>query len=246
MKERVAIWISYDGSNFNGWQKQPKGRTVQGIIEAVLSSILDDQIVIHASGRTDAGVHAISQCATFDAKMIMPVSSLHTALMRRMPNDIVITDMKLVPDNFHARFSAVGKTYEYKIYTSEKSSPFKNRYHTHLPRVLNEADIRRAMKCFLGTHDFKGFMASGNSTNKTVRTIFNFDLEVKNDIWTFSITGDGFLYNMVRIIVGTLIQVGLGRAKPEEIPEIIKSGERSKAKWTAPPEGLYLKEVLYA
>ncbi len=241
----IAIWIKYDGTHYSGWQRQPKHKTVQGVIEKKLSRVLGTEVVIHGSGRTDSGVHALSQCASFTADLIMPEDRLKYALNRVLPVDILVHELKVMPDDFHARYSAKGKTYIYKVYLDEIRDPFKDNYYYHYPHKLDLDAIQEGMKFFLGTHDFKTFMASGSAVSNTVRTIHSFEVEQVGNTLEFTISGDGFLYNMVRIIIGTLFQVSRGKTSPDEIPLIIANQDRSGAKWTAPPNGLYLKDVHY-
>ena len=241
----IAMLIQYDGSGYHGWQRQLNGKSVQEVVERPLSKLLRHKVNLIASGRTDAGVHAISQCVSFQCHLNMPIENLAYALNAQMPNDVVILRMWEAESSFHARYDAVAKTYLYKLYNGPQKDPFKNKYCLYVPIDLNEMAIRKAMTFFVGTHDFVAFMATGSAIRSTVRTIFQFDLVRSEEEWHFQITGDGFLYHMVRIIVGLLIEVGKNKVLPEEIPDIIKSGNRSKAKWTAPANGLYLKEVMY-
>ncbi len=241
----LALWIAYDGSRFSGWQRQSKERTVQGEIENAIYKVIGTYVTIHASGRTDAGVHAKGQCASLTVDLKMPIGAFKMAINRRLSGDVRVLNIFQMPDNFHARYDAVGKTYVYQIYNGPFEDPFIHAFATHEAGFLNEAAIREAMKAFLGTHDFKGFMASGSQVKSTVRTIQAFDLCIKDNLWTFSITGDGFLYNMVRIIIGLLIRVGQCLILPSEVQGIILSQNREKAKWTAPANGLYLYDVIY-
>lgn len=243
--KHYAIWISYDGGQYSGWQRQNNSKSVQQVIEQALKTLLKESITIHASGRTDAGVHATGQCASFQATTPMTVDKFLFALNNRMPSDIAITALKEVPESFHARYSATGKTYVYQLYTGRESNPFLNRYYAQVKKPMNEEAVRHAMTAFLGEHDFVGFMASGSQVKDTVRTITDFKLNVVDNLWTFEITGDGFLYNMVRIIIGLLIRVGHGDTKSDEIEAIIHSRNRDRARWTAPPQGLLLKKVFY-
>ncbi|MBM7561829.1 tRNA pseudouridine(38-40) synthase TruA [Fusibacter tunisiensis] len=247
MEKTIAMWIAYDGADYCGWQKQKHHKTIQGILEKKLARILKTDIRIHGSGRTDSGVHAMGQCVTFTADLIMPVDRIQVALNKILPSDIFINDVREMPNDFHARYSAIGKTYVYKVYMGKQRDPFKDRYYSYCPYKLDLEAIKNAIPCFLGQHDFRTFMASGSQVSNTVRTIHVFELkeDFKNNILEFTISGDGFLYNMVRIIIGTLFQVGRGNVKVEEIPNIIEACDRSAAKWTAPAQGLYLKEVHY-
>lgn len=244
--QTISFVIKYDGSHYHGWQRQNRVVGVQAVIEKALKRVLKQEITVEGSGRTDAGVHALGQCASFKAYLPMPVENLRGAVNKILPKDVFVVDAHIVPDTFHARFSAVAKTYTYKVYTKKERDPFLDRYSYHYPYSLDIALIKRAMHYFLGTHDFRTFMASGSETVNTVRTLYDFSLEHTEDTLTFTITGNGFLYNMVRIIIGTLLHVGNGKLLPESIPEIIDSKERSRAKFTTPGHGLYLNRVFYS
>lgn len=245
MEMTIALIIAYDGSRFSGWQRQHSLRTVQGVIEEALFKLLGTSITIHASGRTDAGVHAYGQCASFTADIKMPIEAFKLALNRRLPKDVKIISVHKMASTFHARYDAIGKTYVYKIVNNQYEDPFLSAFMTFVAKPLDEKSIREAMMYFCGTHDFIGFKASGSMVKSTIRTIHDFELQVKDNIWTFTINGDGFLYNMVRIIIGLLIRVGHHHIDPKSIESIISSKDREKAKWTAPPNGLYLKDVSY-
>ena len=235
--------ISYDGSSFSGWQRLPNARTVQGVIEAALTKMLNEPITIDGAGRTDAGVHALGQYASFSTTRKISLEKMQYAIGNFMPQDIQIVNVREIDASKHARFHAMGKIYGYKM--THKPTPFNSKYKAALPAHLDEIKVRTAMKFFTGTHDFRTFMASGSKIQNTIRTISRFELMVSEEEWYFEIEGDGFLYNMVRIIIGTLIDVGLGKIAPEEILEIIESYNRDKAKHTAPSCGLYLVDVLY-
>lgn len=244
--QTISFVIKYDGSHYHGWQRQNRVVGVQAVIEKALKRVLKQDITVEGSGRTDAGVHALGQCASFKAHLPMPVENLRSAVNKILPNDVFVLKAHIVPDTFHARFSAVAKTYTYKIYTLKERDPFMDRYCYHYPHSLDIEAIKRAMSAFIGTHDFRTFMASGSETVNTVRTVYAFSLELTGDTLAFTITGNGFLYNMVRIIIGTLLHVGTGKLSPESIPEIINSQERSRARFTTPGHGLYLKRVFYS
>ena len=234
MAKNVLIKIEYDGTNFSGWQIQPEARTVQGEIEHVLKYIAGHDVHIHGTSRTDAGVHALGQCATFDWDSNMPVEKLPEVMNRRFgaggegrsgaPGDIRILSADVMPEDFHARYSCKGKTYRY----------------------LDVDIMREAASHIIGTHDFKCFeTAGGTPRESTVRTVSALDITDGESSITIEITGDGFLYNMVRIIVGTLIEAGEGRRTAASVAEAIESRDRSKAGFTAPPQGLYLKEIYF-
>ncbi|MBS7528192.1 tRNA pseudouridine(38-40) synthase TruA [Fusibacter paucivorans] len=237
--------IAYDGSGFCGWQRLPNARTVQGVIEQALTKMLRETITIDGAGRTDAGVHALNQTATFQTTKPITAEQLAYALNHFLPSDISIEKVNAAADDFHARYSAVGKRYGYKLFISPVQRPFQERYESRIKEALDEGRVREAMCYFCGRHDFKALMASGSHVKDTIRTISKFELDRQGDSWYFGIEGDGFLYHMVRIIIGTLIDIGRGRIEPNQVPMIIESGQRHMAKRTAPANGLYLENVFY-
>lgn len=243
----VVLKIKYDGSRYHGWQRQRHHNSVQEEIERALSKAFSQVITVEGSGRTDAGVHAIGQVASFRAQMILPIEQVKFVVNRLLPPDIYITKATLADDSFHARYHTVGKTYQYKIYTGRERDPFKALYSYHYPHVKDLEAMRCAANHFIGTHDFRTFMASGSDKEVTVRTLYQLLLEEDqyNQEIVLTITGNGFLYNMVRIITGTLLHVGAGKLSKDAISEIILSKDRSKAKFTVPACGLYLKDVYY-
>ena len=243
--QTIFLRLKYDGSHYRGWQRQNSSPTIQGVLEKALTKLLKQEITIDGSGRTDAGVHALDQCVTFKAHLIMPVENLKFALNKILPIDIYVNEVQIVPNDFHARYSAVGKTYAYKVYTDYERNPFLDRYHFHFPHKLDSESMKSAMAHFIGTYDYSTYMASGSSTKNTTRTIYRFDLDETDESYVFTITGNGFLYNMVRIIVGTVLHVGVGKIAPDQILDIIESKDRNRAKFTPPGNGLYLKNVYY-
>ena len=246
-KRRVLLTISYDGTNYCGWQKQPGEtvQTVQGEFDGVCSKLFQTKIVSIGAGRTDAGVHALGQRAVIDIDSAIPTQKIPLALNGFLPSDIVVTAAAEVPYDFNPRFKAVKKTYEYKIYNSSFRNPIYRNYSEYAREPLNASKMNIAAKALIGTHDFKSFCSSGNSSKTTVRTIFDISVDQKNDFIITTVTGDGFLYNMVRIIAGTLIDVGNGKLQPDEIKGIIASCDRRKAGKTAGPSGLTLVEIVY-
>ena len=264
-KKHLLLTIEYDGTCFSGWQRQPGRRTVQGELERVLSVLCGNAISIDGTGRTEAGVHALGQCATFSAEFGIPVDRLMRAAndmlaeSRLKGGDVRITSVREVEEGFHARFSAAGKRYIYRIFCGEQMSVFLRNYRYHVRQPLDTDAMASALKAFEGTHDFRGFMAAGsNLKGGTVRTIFETSLSVrpasdgsapsaeqKNFEIEIAVSGDGFLYNMVRIIAGTLVDVGTGKIPADLLPEIIASRDRERAGHTAPPQGLYMAEVFY-
>lgn len=246
MVRNLLFTIEYDGSDFYGWQRQPNVPTVQGILEEVLSKICRMPIAVNGTSRTDAGVHALGQRASFTGDFGIPTDRILFATNNMLPPSICVTAVEEMPPDFHARFAAKGKTYRYKIRNTSKRNVFDRNYVYYIPQPLNVAAMAKAAEQLVGTHDFKCFQASGGpEKTSTVRTITQLEVLQNGDEISIDVTGDGFLYNMVRIIVGTLVQVGLGKTKPTEIPRIIEGKDRAKAGHTAPPQGLYLVEVYY-
>lgn len=244
--KRIKCTVSYDGTNFQGFQVQPEGRTVQGEIEHVLKKMhKGENIRIHASGRTDRGVHAKGQVFHFDTPLSLTEEQWKRALNSQLPQDIVIRSTEFVSEDFHARFSCVAKEYRYIILYQEERDPFLVNYTHHHPYPLDLQKIEEAMKYFLGTHDFTSFSSAKTEIHDRVRTIDLFKLQRENNKLIFRIRGDGFLYNMVRIIVGTLLDVGSGKIEPEKIPEIFAAKDRTRAGKTISPNGLYLWKVYY-
>ena len=244
---RYLATVSYDGSNYSGYQVQPNRVTIQSVIEQALSKMHKDKpIKIVASGRTDAGVHAIGQTFHFDSELEIPEANWKRALNSLLPADVVILDIERVPDTFHARFHAVKKTYKYLVLNQVDPSPFHSKYTAHIKQELDIKVINQACEYLIGTHDFTSFCAanSGVKGDKS-RTIYQASCEKEDHLIAFLFTGDGFLYNMVRIIVGTLLEIGLGKREPTEMEAIISMKDRDKAGKTAPPQGLYLEQVEY-
>lgn len=241
----VKMIVQYDGSKYHGWQRQKNISSVQGTIEKELRSILNKDINIDGSGRTDAGVHAFGQCFSFKEELPMPVEQLRYILNRSLPADIFILSAEEESESFHARYSAIAKTYEYHILLGKSRDPFRAPYCFYYPYKVDIEAIKQAMPAFVGTHDFRTFMASGSNKEETIRTIYQMTLSQVDDVLKITMTGDGFLYNMVRIIVGTLLHVGNGKIDAQSLPEIIMSKNRNRARFTAPANGLYLQHVFY-
>lgn len=246
---RYFMTFAYDGSKYKGYQKQPKGKTVQNEIEKALTTINGGEpVTIHASGRTDAGVHALNQKAHFDLDMkhITP-EKLKDGLNSLIPKDIYVKHIEIVPDDFHARYNAKAKEYIYMINMGEYN-PIEKDYVYQYNKKLDVAEIERALKYLEGTHNFKSFTKGDEDKEDYTRTIVQTNLirnmKSLNKI-TLSFLGTGFMRYMVRNMVGTLIEIGEGKRKSEEIIDIIKAEDRTKAGKTANPEGLYLKDVLY-
>jgi tRNA pseudouridine38-40 synthase len=243
----IKLIIEYDGTNYCGWQVQENGPSIQEEIEKVLYAITSEKIRISGSGRTDAGVHARGQVASFLTASQIPADRLSHAINSMLPRDIVIKDSCEVPQDFHARYSAKGKKYSYLILNSKFPSALLRNYAYHINYCerLDISILKQAAELFVGTHDFKGFMSSGSSVEDTIRTIYQIDIEQDGDFIRITYKGSGFLYNMVRIITGTLIDAAIGKIQAESIPEIIESRDRSRAGITVPARGLCLEEVYY-
>ena len=253
---RYRAIISYDGTDYVGWQRQLNGISVQEKMEVALSKIFGTPTTCTASGRTDSGVHAEGQVVHFDATTSIPVDKIPYAVNTELPDDISMLYCEVTADDFNARFSAKRKTYKYSLYSAPHRLPTLGRNHTHIISPLNIEDMKKGAEYIVGEHDFKCFEASGSVVKSTVRTVYGIDINVtkidcvkggafpsvKVDI---SVTGNGFLYNMVRIIAGTLVYVGMGKLTPEDVKEIILSKDRTKAGKTLPPEGLTLVSVEY-
>lgn len=244
--KRIKIVVQYLGTNYAGWQVQPNHRTIQGEIQSAIKNGLCEDAEVFGSGRTDAGVHAFMQTAHFDTCSKIRSDKIYSVLNRFLPEDIKILSSEEVSNTFHARFDVKQKTYEYHFYSSEVTLPLFDQTHAKIPYPFDFDKVVLASKAFLGTHDFVGFSSSGSPRKDTLRTIFSISVFKNIDgTFCFSVTGNGFLYNMVRIIAGTLIEVGLGKIKPEDLPDIINSKQRNRAGKTAPARGLVLKEVVY-
>lgn len=245
---RYKAIIAYDGTNFNGFQNQPNGRTVQGEIEKTLKMMNNGQgITIFGSGRTDAGVHAIGQVIHFDYPEERPLERMRYALDTQTPEDIACREVAIVKDDFHARYHVIEKTYEFRVDIGKPRSPFRRFYASFYPYPLDLDKIQRALPDLLGTHDFTSFCATGSSVEEKVRTIYQAEMTVNatGDELLFTFRGDGFLYKMIRILVGTLLKIGNGRMAVDSLPKVIAAKDRNAAGPTAHPEGLYLKEVKY-
>ena len=241
----IKLTIEYDGKDFNGWQKQPNKLNIQGTIEQAIKSITGEDVELNASGRTDAGVHAFGQVANFKTNSQIPIDKFAIAINSKLKRSIVIKKVEEVDEKFHSRLNCKKKTYRYIINNSTEGSAIYRNLETHIPQKLDVERMKEAVKYFEGEHDFKAFKSSGTSSKNSVRTIYKAEVYKENDKIYIELTGNGFLYNMVRIIAGTLVEVGLGKLEPKDIIQIIKEGKREKAGKTLPPNGLYLLKVMY-
>ena len=242
----IKLTIEYDGKNFAGWQTQPGKVSIQGEIIKAIKEITGEDVELNASGRTDAGVHALGQVANFKTETNIEISKIPYALNSKLPNSIVVVSAEEVEERFHSRYNCKGKTYRYIVNNAEFPSALNRYREFHMPQNLDVDSMKKAIKLFEGTHDFKGFKSSGGSPKKTtVRTLTKCELKEERNRIIIELSGDGFLYNMVRIIAGTIVDVGLGKIELSELPSIIESGDRKLAGRTLPPHGLYLVEVRY-
>lgn len=245
-KKNIALRIKYDGTNYHGWQFQENAVSVQATVEDTLSKFFGAPIRVYGCSRTDSGVHALDYILNFKTETRMPIDKLPYALNHHLPPDITVGEAWEAEEKFNARFSTHGKMYIYQIWNSIFKDPFKDRYSWHHPYKLDIAEMKKAAKCFVGTHDFIGFMASGGQQTTTVRTIRICSVEQnvnEPNLITIAVEADAFLYNMVRIIAGTLADVGSGKLSAHQISNIISSKDRQNCGVTAPPQGLFLKKV---
>lgn len=241
----IKLTIEYDGKDFNGWQKQPNKLNIQGTIEKAIESIVGEEVELNASGRTDAGVHALGQVANFKTTSNLPIEKFAIAINSRLKKSIRIISAEEVEERFHSRLSCKQKTYRYVINNSCNGTAIYRNLEYHIPQKLNVQKMKEAAKFFEGEHDFKAFKASGTSSKSSIRKIFKAIVYERDEKIFIELTGSGFLYNMVRIISGTLVDVGLGKIKPGEIGKIILEGKRENAGKTLPAHGLYLVKVEY-
>lgn len=244
-----CLIIEYDGTRYNGWQRQGNTPdTIQEKLENILEHLYDEPVEIHGSGRTDAGVHALHQVANFRIPRIISRYScqqIQDYFNEYLPLDIRVLAVEQAPERFHARLNATGKLYEYRIDCGKVSNIFQRKYLYRIEEPLNLQKMQEAAAYLTGTHDFRSFCANRHMKKSTVRTIHEITFEQRDGILYIRYLGDGFLYNMVRILTGTLIEVGLGDLLPSRIPSILEGLDRSLAGPTAPPQGLFLKDVFY-
>lgn len=240
---RIKLIVAYDGTNYKGWQVQPNGITIEEVLNKKLTELLGEEITVAGASRTDSGVHSLGNVAVFDTNTRMPAEKISFALNQRLPEDIVVQDSCEVPEDWHPRYQNSRKTYEYRILNRTFRMPSRrfDTYFYHHP--LDVEKMQKAASYLVGEHDFKSFCAIGAQVKTTVRTVYACDVLKNGEIITIRVTGNGFLYNMVRIIAGTLIQVGGGALPPERIPEILAAQDRSAAGSTAPAQGLTMMGI---
>ena len=243
--KRVKLVVAYDGTNYCGWQIQPNGTTIESVLNEHLSALLKEDITVTGASRTDSGVHSLGNVAIFDTNTRMPAEKISFALNQKLPEDIVVQDSCEVSLDWHPRYQKGRKTYEYHILSRTFRDPTRrlDTYFYHYP--LDVEAMQQAATYLEGEHDFKSFCAVGAQVKTTTRTLYCCKVEKENDIITIRVTGNGFLYNMVRIIAGTLIQVGNGTIRPEEMPAILEACDRNAAGPTAPAHGLTMMGIKY-
>jgi tRNA pseudouridine38-40 synthase len=249
------LTLAYDGAEFSGWQAQPGQRTVQGEVERAWREITGETVRLNVAGRTDAGVHAAGQVASVESATQIPAATLVGALNSKLPEDAVVRAVELAPEGFHATHDAKFKRYRYTIYNDHRRPVFMRGYAWHVPTPLDATAMQRGGQALVGTHDFVSFQSAGSERESTVRTIFAVEVAAsgaepgafneRDVLVAIDVEGDGFLYNMVRAIAGTLVEVGRGKRIPESIAETIAAADRAAAGQTAPPYGLSLLWVAY-
>ena len=243
--KRILLTVEYDGTNYAGWQRQINGLAVQQVLEEALQKATRERIVVTGASRTDAGVHALGQAVHFDTDSRIPPEKYPFVLNTMLPRDVRVHSGREVPEGFHARFMTCGKRYTYRIVNSRHASAIRRNTHVHVPLPLDLAPMQEAAKQLLGTHDFAAFQAAGGTAKTTVRTITSAELVRFGDEIILTVEGDAFLYNMVRIIAGTLIEIGLGRRSINAFTEAYETLDRLSLGVTAPPQGLELTKVYY-
>ncbi len=243
--KRIKLTVAYDGTNYYGWQKQPDAITVEEVVNRELTRLLQEPIEVIGASRTDSGVHALGNVAVFDTDTRIPPEKISYALNARLPKDIVIQDSKEVPPDFHPRRTDCVKTYEYRILNTRFPVPTMRLYAHYVYKPLDVEKMQAAAAFLVGEHDFASFCSAGSQVKETVRTIYRLDLKREGNIVSFQVEGNGFLYNMVRIIAGTLIEVGIGSYPPERVREMLEARDRIRCGPKAPACGLTLVGIRY-
>lgn len=243
MKRKILMIVEYNGANFYGWQKQKGKRTVQGELEEKISFLTKEDVTVEGSGRTDKGVHALNQVATVEIENKIPLKNFKTALNKLLSDDVAVKKVSLAKLDFHPRFSAKKKTYEYRLDISKTKNAINYQLITHYPYKINLERMKKASKLLIGKHNFKAFCSADTNVTNFEREIYDISIKKVGNILTFIVTGNGFLYNMVRIIVGTLLEID--KVGEEKILKAFESDNRNLLGKTMPPNGLYLKKVDY-
>lgn len=241
----IAIKLSYKGTCYHGWQRQKNAKTVQETLENALTGVCGEKIKVTGCGRTDAGVHALCYCANFKTSSRIPDDRLHLAVNSLLPPDISVSGAVTAEDEFNSILSCVKKEYTYKIYNTRVRNPFYENFTLFYPQALDCDIMSQAANAFIGTHDFRAVRSVGTETKTTVRTVYYFEIERQGDMIILRVCADGFLYNMARAMVGSLIYASLGKLSPDEIPRLLEKGDRTLMGPTAPPQGLYMSRVWY-
>jgi tRNA pseudouridine38-40 synthase len=241
----LKLTIAYDGTRFVGWQRQAEGESIQGLLEDALARFEGAHVTVHGAGRTDAGVHALGQTASVQVTFAHDAVTLTRAFNAHLPEEIRVLSVEDVEPGFHARFSACGKSYRYRIRNTPIADPFDRAFVWHIPERLDVAAMQRAASAVVGTHDFRAFQSAGSEPAETVRTITRSMLSDNDGLITYEIEGDGFLRHMVRALIGTIVEVGRGWRQADTMAMLLKGSSRADAGPTAPPQGLFLVRVDY-
>ncbi len=243
--KRIRLIVAYDGTNYSGWQIQKNSNTIEAELNKALSTLTGETIEVDGASRTDAGVHADGNVAVFDTNSPIPAEKFAKALNGRLPDDIVVVKSEEVDGEWHPRFAESTKTYEYRILNRDMPDPLKRNYTAHIYGELDVRKMQEGASYLVGEHDFASFCSAGSQVKTTVREIYSVDVKRHGDEIKITVSGAGFLYNMVRIIVGTLVDVGFGKIEPSEVQKILEAEDRSVAGQTAPAQGLKLVEIKY-
>lgn len=243
--KNLLLTIQYDGSNYHGWQVQKNAITVQEVFQNAVEKVFHSRLDVKGCSRTDTGVHANMYCLTLKTDMNISDEGVILALNSNLPNDISVISCRQVEDDFHPRYSCASKEYVYKLYNGKIRNPFYSKYALHYRYTINADYLNKECKAFIGTYDYAGFCSAKSDVEDTVRTVKTFDVWREGDMVYFKVEADGFLYNMVRIMVGTLLFVSEGKIKEGELIDVIKSKNRKRAGKTAPAQGLYLNKINY-
>jgi len=244
--QTIKLIIEFEGTDFHGWQFQPNLRTVQGVLADALPAICGGVARLRSSSRTDAGVHARAMPVVFESERTLPMNAFLRGLNGTLPPDVKVRAAQEVPEGYNPRAESQGKAYEYRIWRDPLPSPLERRTSWYVPIALDLEAMRKAAAFYVGTHDFNAFRSSQCQSDTSVREIFSSEIRVESpEIWVYRVEGDAFLRNMVRILVGTLVDVGGGKIEADAIPQILASRDRTLAGRTAPPQGLFLDEVFY-
>ena len=242
----IKCIIAYEGTRYQGWQRQDSSdNTIQGKLEQLISRMCDEKIEIQGSGRTDAGVHSLGQVINFHTRSLMSTEEMFVYMNQYLPEDIAVVEIKEVSERFHSRLNAKGKQYSYRVWNSSVPNVFWRRYSHTVEQPLNIESMQRAAGYLLGEHDFKSFTSAKKGKKSTVRNIKSIDIRKDGDMLTFTFQGDGFLYHMIRILMGTLLEVGMGLRHADSIPEVIAAENREAAGVLVPAKGLVLEKVFY-